>query len=97
MSSAWPWIAVALLGAYHGLDPSMGWLFAVALGLQEQRRSKVVAALFPKAPGKWGFRKCAGINRHVGVSSEGWRIQWETVPPGQKSEPCSLDSQEEGN
>ena len=22
---------------------------------------------------------------HVGVSSEGWRIQWETVPPGQKS------------
>ena len=22
---------------------------------------------------------------HEGVSSEGWRIQWETVPPGQKS------------
>jgi hypothetical protein len=27
----------------------------------------------------------AGINRHVGVSSEGWRIQWEAVPPGQES------------
>ena len=40
---------------------------------------------------------CAGMNRHGGVSSEGWRIQWETVPPGQESEPCSLDSQEEGN
>lgn len=39
------------LGAYHGLDPSMGWLFAVALGLQEQRRGKVVAALFPIAAG----------------------------------------------
>ena len=24
-----------------------------------------------------------GINRHGGVSSEGWRIQWEAVPPGQ--------------
>ena len=34
---------------------------------------------------------------HEGVSSVGWRIQWETVPPGQESKPCSLDSQEEGN
>src|ERR1019366_8213928 len=41
--------------------------------------------------------QCAGINRHEGVSSEGWRIQWEAVPPGEKSGPCSLDSQEEGN
>ena len=51
MSGAGPWIAVALLGAYHGLDPSMGWLFAVGLGLQEQRRGKVIAALFPIAIG----------------------------------------------
>ena len=29
-----------------------------------------------------GNPECAGINRHVGVSSEGWRIQWEAVPPG---------------
>ena len=49
--NAWPWIAVALLGAYHGIDPSMGWLFAVALGLQEHRRRKVIAALFPIALG----------------------------------------------
>jgi hypothetical protein len=27
-------------------------------------------------------RPSAGINRHGGVSSEGWRIQWEPVPPG---------------
>jgi hypothetical protein len=51
VSGVWPWIAVMLLGAYHGLDPSMGWLFAVALGLQERRRGKVVAALFPIAIG----------------------------------------------
>ena len=44
-------MAVALLGAYEGADPSMGWLFAVGLGLQEHRRSKVLAALLPIAAG----------------------------------------------
>jgi hypothetical protein len=51
VTSAWPWIAVAALGAYHGIDPSMGWLFAVALGLQERRRAKVIWALGPIALG----------------------------------------------
>jgi hypothetical protein len=51
VSGAWPWIAVALLGAYHGIDPSMGWLFAVGLGLQDGRRSRVLAALPPIALG----------------------------------------------
>ena len=51
MTAVWPWIAIAALGAYHGLDPSMGWLFAVALGLQERRRAKVFAALGPIALG----------------------------------------------
>jgi hypothetical protein len=51
VTAVWPWIAIAALGAYHGLDPSMGWLFAVALGLQEHRRAKVFAALGPIALG----------------------------------------------
>jgi hypothetical protein len=51
VTGAWPWLAVALLGAYHGVDPSMGWLFAVALGLQERRRGKVFEALIPIAAG----------------------------------------------
>jgi hypothetical protein len=51
VTSAWPWIVVAALGAYHGIDPSMGWLFAVALGLQERRRAKVIWALGPIALG----------------------------------------------
>jgi hypothetical protein len=51
VSSAWPWAAVAVLGAYHGIDPSMGWLFAVALGLQERNRSKVLWSLVPIAIG----------------------------------------------
>ena len=42
---AWPWVLMALLGAYHGLNPAMGWLFAVALGMQERDRRAVVRAL----------------------------------------------------
>jgi hypothetical protein len=51
VSGAWPWVAVAMLGAYHGVDPSMGWLFAVALGLQDKSRSRVLWALLPIAIG----------------------------------------------
>src|SRR5277367_2887018 len=51
MTHSWPWVALALLGAYHGLNPAMGWLFALALGLQEKRRSAVLAALIPIALG----------------------------------------------
>jgi hypothetical protein len=51
MSHHWPWVALALLGAYHGLNPAMGWLFALALGLQERRRSAVFGALLPIALG----------------------------------------------
>jgi len=44
-TDAWPWLALALLGAYHGLNPGMGWWFAVVLGLQERRRAAVLRAL----------------------------------------------------
>ena len=47
MSELWPWIVLALLGAFHGLNPAMGWLFAVALGFQERRLGAVVTALGP--------------------------------------------------
>jgi hypothetical protein len=51
MNHNWPWIALLLLGAYHGLNPAMGWLFALSLGLQERRRSAVLSALVPIALG----------------------------------------------
>ena len=47
----WPWLALAALGAYHGVNPAMGWLFAVALGLQEQSRPAVIRAFAPIALG----------------------------------------------
>jgi hypothetical protein len=40
-----------LFGAYHGLNPAMGWLFAVALGMQEQKGSAVARSLVPIAVG----------------------------------------------
>ena len=44
MRDLWPWILLALLGAYHGLNPAMGWLFAVSLGMQEGDRKAVLRA-----------------------------------------------------
>jgi hypothetical protein len=51
MAALWLWLALFGLGAFHGLNPAMGWLFAVCLGLQERRRKAVLAALPPIAVG----------------------------------------------
>jgi hypothetical protein len=48
---AWPWAAMFLLGAYHGVNPGMGWLFAVALGMQKKSAAAVWQALMPIAVG----------------------------------------------
>ena len=40
-----------LLGAYHGINPGMGWLFAVALGMQEKNGRAVARSLVPIAIG----------------------------------------------
>jgi hypothetical protein len=50
-SGSWRWPALLLLGAYHGINPGMGWLFAVALGMQERRRTAVAWSLVPIALG----------------------------------------------
>jgi hypothetical protein len=47
MTDAWPWLTYAGLGAFHGLNPAMGWLFAVALGLHRQNRCILWLALLP--------------------------------------------------
>ena len=45
------WVGLLALGAFHGVNPGMGWLFAVALGMQERRRSAVWRAMLPLAAG----------------------------------------------
>ena len=47
----WPWLALVGLGIFHGINPAMGWLFAVALGLHRQNRKIVVMSWAPIALG----------------------------------------------
>jgi hypothetical protein len=47
----WPWLALAALGLFHGANPAMGWLFAVALGFQRGSRRAVLLSLIPIALG----------------------------------------------
>lgn len=45
------WAMLIGLGVFHGINPGMGWLFAVALGMQERRRGAVLRALVPLCAG----------------------------------------------
>ena len=49
--ASFPWLSLLLLGAVHGINPAMGWLFAVARGLQERNRRALWRALGPLALG----------------------------------------------
>lgn len=87
-----PWLGVAGLGAFHGLNPAMGWLFAVALGLHRHRRSAVILALVPilighalaiavvlyAAIGLDAFLHGRLLNRLAGVALIGWAL-WHAV------------------
>jgi hypothetical protein len=45
------WLTLAGLGVYHGVNPAMGWLFAVSRGMQERSRRAVFRSLVPIAIG----------------------------------------------
>lgn len=45
------WLTMAGFGAYHGLNPAMGWLFALALGLQQRSERAIWRSLLPIAVG----------------------------------------------
>jgi hypothetical protein len=51
VNDPWPWLALAGLGLFHGVNPAMGWLFAVALGLHRQSQKVVLVSLVPIALG----------------------------------------------
>ena len=50
-ANLWPWLTLVGLGLYHGLNPAMGWLFAVALGLQRGSQRVVLVSILPIALG----------------------------------------------
>ena len=51
MSSLWPWLAVAGVGALHGLNPATGWMFAAVWGVHSRDRAQALRALVPIAVG----------------------------------------------
>ena len=51
MHASLPWLSLLALGAAHGVNPAMGWLFAVSRGMQERSRRAVLRSLVPIAIG----------------------------------------------
>lgn len=47
MSDRLVWLTLFLLGCYHGINPGMGWLFAVGLGFQDRSAAAVLRAMVP--------------------------------------------------
>ena len=48
------WLTVVALGAYHGLNPAMGWPIAVANGMSVHRAEAVFATVLPLGGGHFG-------------------------------------------
>jgi hypothetical protein len=51
MADLWPWMAIAGLGALHGLSPVTGWMFAAAWGVRARDGAQARRALLPIAIG----------------------------------------------
>jgi hypothetical protein len=66
MASLWPWLAVAGVGALHGLNPATGWLLAAAWGLRARDRRQALRALLPI-----GFGHAAAIALVAGAVAFG--------------------------
>lgn len=65
------------LGALHGINPGMGWLFAVAKGLQERSRREVWRAVVPLAAGHaLAVGATVTVALIVGVAVEPARLKW---------------------
>ena len=51
MTNYWLWLSVAGVGAFHGLNPATGWMFAAAWGVHSRDRTQALRALMPIAVG----------------------------------------------
>jgi hypothetical protein len=71
------WLTLAGLGAFHGLNPGMGWLFAVALGMQENRRTAVWRALVPLTLGHLlAIAAAIGVAVAAGAALSPGMLRW---------------------
>ena len=71
------WTALLLLGAFHGVNPGMGWLFAVALGLQERSGRAVWRALPPLIAGHaLAVVAAIAVGTFLGVAIGSAPVRW---------------------
>ncbi len=74
------WPSLFALGAGHGINPAMGWLFAVALGLQRGRRGAVWGALGPLALGHaLAMVAAIGVAALVGLVLPPTLLRWSVA------------------
>jgi len=74
--NVWWWLGLAGLGAFHGANPAMGWLFAVALGLHQQSRAVILESLIPIAFGHaLAIAVVAGAVVTLGEMIDPWAIR----------------------
>lgn len=74
------WALLMALGAFHGINPGMGWLFAVALGMQEGRRGAVLRALVPLGAGHaLAVAVAVGAALAIGIAIPLAWLRWPTA------------------
>jgi hypothetical protein len=76
MSSAWPWLAVAGVGALHGLNPATGWLLAAARGVRAGDGAQALKALAPIAVGHAVAVGLVAALMTLGLAAERGVLQW---------------------
>lgn len=70
MANLWPWLAVAGVGALHGLNPATGWMLAAAVGLRSHDRAQALRALLPLALGHVASVACVAGAVVFGLSMD---------------------------
>jgi hypothetical protein len=79
MDSLWPWLAVAGIGALHGLNPAGGWLWAAAWAVRRRDRTQALRAVLPIAIGHLAsiamVAAAVPIALSLGVTMDRWPLQ----------------------
>jgi hypothetical protein len=76
MTGAWPWLAVAGVGALHGLNPATGWLLAAARGVRAGDSTRALSALGPIAFGHAVSVGLVALSMLLGLAAERGVLQW---------------------
>lgn len=80
MENLWPWLAVAGVGALHGLNPATGWIFAAAWGVRSRDWAQALRALMPIAVGHAASVALVGAAVVFGLSMD--RVVLQTLAGG---------------